>query len=289
MDARVEYWLVQGLNGVAFSMLLFLLAAGLSLIFGVMRVLNLAHGSFYLGGGYVAVTVSRVTGSFGLAVVAGAVTVAIVGVVIERVLLPAVRRDELAQVLLTFGLLLVGGEVALLIWGGKPEFLPKPPALSDVWQVGGFAFPSYRVVLIAVGLVVAAALWLLIHRTLFGAMLRATVDDMDMARALGVRARLVYTTVFGLGALLAGLSGVLGGPMTGAYPGLDLEVLVLAFVVVIIGGLGSVGGTLIASLLVGLVETFGKVLIPEFALFTLFGLMALVLAVRPEGLAGSSA
>jgi branched-chain amino acid transport system permease protein len=284
----VEYWVAQGLNGVAFGMLLFLLAAGLSLIFGTMRVLNLAHGSFYLVGGYVALTVSRRTGSFLLAVLAAAAVVAILGILIERVLLPAVRHDELAQVLLTFGLLLIGGDLALIVWGGKPEFIAKPAAFAETWQLGGFAVPSYRLLLIVVGLAVAAGLWFLIERTRLGAMLRAAVDDMDMARALGVRAGVVYTTVFGLGALLAGLGGVLGGPITGAYPGIDLEVLVLAFVVVIIGGLGSLGGTLAAALVVGVVDTFGKVLIPELALFTLFGLMAVVLAFRPQGLAGSS-
>jgi branched-chain amino acid transport system permease protein len=284
----MEYWLAQALNGVAFGMLLFLLASGLSLIFGTMRVLNLAHGSFYLVGGYVALTVSRKTGSFLLAVLAAAAVVAVLGILIERVLLPAVRHDELAQVLLTFGLLLIGSDVALLIWGGKPEFIAKPAAFAETWQLGRFSIPSYRLLLIVVGLAVAAGLWFLIERTRLGAMLRAAVDDMDMARALGVRAGVVYTTVFGLGALLAGLGGVLGGPITGAYPGIDLEVLVLAFVVVIIGGLGSLGGTLAAALVVGVVDTFGKVLIPELALFTLFGLMALVLAFRPQGLAGSS-
>jgi branched-chain amino acid transport system permease protein len=284
----MEYWLAQALNGVAFGMLLFLLASGLSLIFGTMRVLNLAHGSFYLVGGYVALTVSRKTGSFLLAVLAAAAVVAILGILIERVLLPAVRHDELAQVLLTFGLLLIGSDLALVIWGGKPEFIAKPAAFAETWQLGRFAIPSYRLLLIVVGLAVAGGLWFLIERTRLGAMLRAAVDDMDMARALGVRAGVVYTTVFGLGALLAGLGGVLGGPITGAYPGIDLEVLVLAFVVVIIGGLGSLGGTLAAALVVGVVDTFGKVLIPELALFTLFGLMALVLAFRPQGLAGSS-
>jgi branched-chain amino acid transport system permease protein len=284
----MEYWLAQALNGVAFGMLLFLLASGLSLIFGTMRVLNLAHGSFYLVGGYVALTVSRKTGSFLLAVLAAAAVVAVLGILIERVLLPAVRHDELAQVLLTFGLLLIGSDLALLIWGGKPEFIAKPAAFAETWQLGRFSIPSYRLLLIVVGLAVAAGLWFLIERTRLGAMLRAAVDDMDMARALGVRAGVVYTTVFGLGALLAGLGGVLGGPITGAYPGIDLEVLVLAFVVVIIGGLGSLGGTLAAALVVGVVDTFGKVLIPELALFTLFGLMALVLAFRPQGLAGSS-
>ncbi len=284
----MAYWLAQALNGVAFGMLLFLLASGLSLIFGTMRVLNLAHGSFYLVGGYIALTVSRKTGSFLLAVLAAAAVVAILGILIERVLLPAVRHDELAQVLLTFGLLLIGSDLALLIWGGKPEFIAKPAAFAETWQLGRFSIPSYRLLLIVVGLAVAAGLWFLIERTRLGAMLRAAVDDMDMARALGVRAGVVYTTVFGLGALLAGLGGVLGGPITGAYPGIDLEVLVLAFVVVIIGGLGSLGGTLAAALVVGVVDTFGKVLIPELALFTLFGLMALVLAFRPQGLAGSS-
>jgi branched-chain amino acid transport system permease protein len=282
----VEYWLLQGLNGVAFGFLLFLLSAGLSLTFGVMRVLNLAHGAFYLLGGYVALSVARSTGSFVLAVAAACACVAIFGILAERFLLVRVRHDELGQVLLTFGITFIVSDLSLVAWGGNTEFVAKPAAFAGAFRIGGLAFPAYRLLIVAVGVIVAVALWVFLERTRSGAIVRAAVDDMEMARGLGIRAQVVYGAVFGLGASLAGIAGAFGGALTGLYPGLDLDILVLAFVVVIIGGLGSLQGALWASLLVGLVDTFGKVLVPQLATFLLFGCMTVVLAFRPRGLAG---
>jgi branched-chain amino acid transport system permease protein len=282
----MEYWLLQGLNGVSFGLLLFLLSAGLSLTFGVMRVLNLAHGAFYLVGGYVALSAGRATGSFLLAVVAASAAVAVLGLLAEGFLFTWVRQDELGQVLLTFGLAFILADLSLVLWGGNAEFVARPSLLAGTWSIGGVEFPIYRLLIVAVGAAVAAGLWAFLGRTTLGAIVRAAVDDMEMARGLGIRAGMVYRAVFGLGALLAGLAGALGGGLTGLYPGLDLEILVLAFVVVIIGGLGSFQGALWASLLVGLVDTFGKVLVPQLALFLLFSFMTVVLAFRPRGLAG---
>ena len=272
---EVSFYLIQILNGVSFAMLLFLLAAGLSLIYGLMRILNLAHGSYYLLGAYVALSVARGTGSLLLAAVAGTAVVTAVGIFMERVLLRRVPRAELPQALLTFGMLLIIGDLALWIWGGTPQTLPRPEALSGAVRVGSFFFPAYRLFVIGVGATMR-----------FGAMIRAAIDDAEIARTTGVNVSLLSTVVFALGAALAALGGIIGGPMLGVYPGADFEILLLAFVVVIIGGLGSLKGAFVGALLVGLLDTFGKARFPELALFTIFAPMAIILAVRPTGLFG---
>jgi branched-chain amino acid transport system permease protein len=280
--------LVQVCNGVSFGMLLFLLAAGLSLIYGVMRILNLAHGSYYLLGAYVALSVVQATGSLALAAVAGTAAVTAIGVLMERVFLRRLPRgEELPQALLTFGFLLVLGDVALWIWGGTPLTLPRPEALSRSIQLGTLFFPSYRVFLIAIGLVMGVALWALQEKTRLGAMIRAAIDDAEIARATGIDVSRLSTLVFAFGAALAALGGIVGGPLLGVYPGADFEILLQAFVVVIIGGLGSLKGAFFGALLVGLLDTFGKSWFPEFALFTIFAPMALILAIRPTGLFGA--
>lgn len=280
----MSFWLLQGLNGVAFGMLLFLLAAGLSLVYGVLRVLNLAHGSFYLLGAYVALSVVRATGSLLLAAVAGVAAAVALGVVMERVLLRRLPRDELPQALLTFGVLLIVGDLALWLWGGAPQTLPRPEALTRPVRLGTLVFPSYRLFVIAVGVVAGLGLWLLQERTRLGAMVRAAIDDPEIARTTGIDVARLSTVAFAFGAGLAALGGIIGGPLLGVYPGADFEILLLAFVVVVIGGLGSLAGAFVGALLVGLLDTFGKALFPEFALFTVFAPMALVLAVRPAGL-----
>jgi branched-chain amino acid transport system permease protein len=280
------FWLVQALNGISFGMLLFLLAAGLSLIFGLMKILNLTHGSFYLLGGYLGVTVMHQTGSFVLAVLVSSLAIAIIGIVIERFFLRRFHLEELPQALVTFGFLFIFSDLATVIWGGNPQTMPKPAIFAGSLQIGGFFYPSYRMFIIAFGLVVAAFLWWLQEGTRVGAMVRASVDDEEVARALGINVSLLFTLVFALGAFLAALGGVMGGPIVGIYPGADFEVLLLGFVVVIIGGLGSLKGALIGGLFVGLLDDFGKVLFPELALFTIFAPMALILAVRPAGLFG---
>lgn len=282
----MTFWVLQILNGMSFGMLLFLLASGLSLIFGLLKILNLTHGSFYLFGGYIGLTVYSKTGSFVFAVLAASIVVALVGIVIERVLLRRLHLQELRQVLLTFGLLLVSADLAMLLWGGNPQTIPRPEYLRSSVQLGVVTYPSYRLFILGFGLLVALFLWWFQDRTRLGAMVRAGVDNEEIARALGINVSLLFTIVFGLGAFLAAMGGILGGPIVGVYPGADFEVLLLGFVVVIIGGLGSLRGALVGGLLVGLLDNFGKVFFPEFALFTIFAPMVLVLALRPAGLFG---
>ena len=284
----MTFWAFQVLNGVSFGMLLFLLAAGLSLIFGLMRILNLAHGSYYLLGGYVALSVVRATGSFVLATGAGVAAVVAIGVVMERVFLRRLPAgEELPQALLTFGFLLIFGDLALATWGGTPQTLPRPAIFARSVRFGALVFPSYRLFVIAVGAVAGVALWLLQEHTRLGARLRAAIDDPEIARATGVNVSLLSTAVFAFGAALAALGGIVGGPVLGVYPGADFEILLLAFVVVIIGGLGSLKGAFFGALLVGLLDNFGKALFPELAMFTIFAPMALILGLRPTGLFGA--
>jgi branched-chain amino acid transport system permease protein len=282
----MTFWVVQALNGISFGMLLFLLAAGLSVIYGLMKVLNLTHGSFYLLGGYIGLAVVHSTGSFILATLAGSLAIAVVGIVMERFFLRRFHLQELPQALVTFGFLFIFSDLATVIWGGNPETIPKPAMLQSSMQLGGFYYPSYRLFIIGFGLVIAALLWWLQDGTRVGGMVRASVDDEEVARALGINVSLLFTLVFALGAFLAALGGVMGGPIVGVYPGADFEVLLLGFVVVIIGGLGSLKGALVGGLIVGLLDNFGKVFFPELALFTIFAPMALILAARPAGLFG---
>ncbi len=282
----MTFWAFQILNGVSFGMLLFLLAAGLSLIYGLLRILNLAHGSYYLLGAYVALSVVRATDSLLLAAVVGTAAVVVLGVIMERVFLRRLPREELPQALLTFGFLLIVGDVALWVWGGTPQTLPRPEALARSIRLGDLVFPSYRLFLIGVGAVVGVALWLLQEHTRLGAMIRAAIDDPEIAATTGINVPRLATGVFAFGAGLAALGGILGGPLLGVYPGADFEILLLAFVVVIIGGLGSLKGAFLGGLLVGLLDNFGKALFPEFALFTIFAPMAAILALRPTGLFG---
>jgi branched-chain amino acid transport system permease protein len=269
-------------------MLLFRLAAGLSLIYGVMRILNLAHGSYYIFGAYVALSVISLTGSFVLSLVGGTLAVMVLGVVMERVFLRRLpRHEELPQALLTFGFLLIIGDVVLWIWGGTPQSLPKPELLAASVRLGPFVFPSYRLFLIVVGVVVGLALWLLQERTRLGAMVRAAIDDAEIAQAVGINVSRLSTLVFAVGAALAALGGIMAGPVLGMYPGADFEILLLAFVVVIIGGLGSLKGAFVGGVLVGCLDNFGKALFPELAYFTIFAPMAVILAVRPAGLFGT--
>lgn len=281
----MNFWILQSLNGLSYGMLLFLLAAGLSLSFGLMNIVNLAHGSYFLVGAYVGLTVMQRTGNFVAAIIVGAISVGILGLLMQRLLL---RRlpDHLAQVLLTIGFLFILGDLSLVIWGGVPQIIPKPTLFEGPIRIMESFFPSYRLLVISVGIVVAIFLWWLQDRTAMGANVRAAVDDEEMAGSTGINVALLMTVVFGLGAAMAALGGVVGGAFLTIYPGADMEVLMLALVVVIIGGLGSLKGAFVAALLVGLLDNFGKALFPEMALFTIFAPMAIILAIRPAGLFG---
>jgi branched-chain amino acid transport system permease protein len=280
----MNFWAIQVVNGVSFGILLFLIASGLSLIFGLMRIANLAHGSFYLLGAYVGLTVLQRTQSFTLAAAVACLGVPIIGIAFQQLFLNRLHNQELPQVLLTFGFMFVLSDFCLVLWGGNPQSLDKPALFAHSISFGRIFFPSYRLFVIGAGLVISGGLWLFLEKTRVGAMVRAGVDDPEMARAVGVNVPLVFTGVFGLGVSLAALAGVLGGPIIGVFPGLDLEVLLLALVVVVIGGMGSIKGAFVGSILVGILDNFGKALFPELAFFTIFAPMALVLALRPEGL-----
>lgn len=284
MDTR--FWLLQVFNGVSYGALLFLVGSGLSLIFGVMRMVNLAHGSFFLLGGYVALTVMARTGSWLLALAAAAVVVGIIGMSIERIFMRRLGGDHLRQVLLTFGFVLLFQQGSLDIWGGDNLFITVPRALNHSLVVGTLYLPLYKMFMIAIAAAIGLTLWLVLDKTRAGAMVRATVDDAQMARGIGIDTSRVSMLTFGLGALLAGLGGMIGGGFLGVYPGLDFEILPLAFAVVIIGGMGSLGGAVIGAVVVGLVDNFGKVLFPQAAYFTLYAPLVLLLAVRPTGLFG---
>lgn len=279
-------WPTLIINGIAFGMLLFLIGSGLSLTFGVMRIVNLAHGSYFLLGAYVGVTIFRATGSFLLAV-AGAAGIALAaGLFMQRLFLERLAGRILAQVLLTMGFLLLIADLSLWLWGGSAQIMPTPPALAGAIRLGRVVFPVYRGFVMAAGIALALVLWLGLERTRLGAQIRAAVDDPEVAQAIGINVPRLATVMFGLGAALAGIGGALGGPFLGVYPGADLDVLTLAFAVVIIGGLGSLPGTLVGSLFVGLADNLGKALVPELSYVTFFAPMVLVLAIRPRGLFG---
>jgi len=281
-----NFWVTQAFNGVSYGALLFLLASGLSLIFGVMRIVNLAHGSFFLLGGYVALTVIWTTGSWLLALPVAALVVAAVGLLMERVFLRPLGFDPLRQVLMSVGFAYLFQQAALDIWGGDNLDIIPPALLKESAVVGGFYFPMYRIFMIGMALVMGLILWLTMEKTRLGAMVRATVDDAEMARGVGIDTSRVSMFIFALGAFLAGLGGVIGGAFLGVYPGLDFAILPIAFAVVIIGGMGSLGGAAVGSLLVGLADNFGKALFPEISYFTLYAPMVLILALKPTGLFG---
>ncbi|HME43758.1 MAG TPA: branched-chain amino acid ABC transporter permease [Syntrophorhabdales bacterium] len=284
----MAFVLTQTINGIVFGMLLFLLAAGLTLMLGTMRIVNLAHGSFYLLGGYIGYTVAQRTHNFLLACLAGLLSIAILGVLTYKTVLEKrFAKETLAQVLLTFGMLLIISDVCRWIWGGNPLAIPKPEMLQGTIYLGSIVVPLYRLAVIIIGVVILLFLWWFQEKTKYGAIVRAGVDDAEMAQGIGINISLVKTLVFSMGALLAGLAGVIGGPFVGLSVGLDIEILLLAIVVVIIGGMGSLRGALVGALLIGLIDSFGKSLLPELSIFTLFAAMVVVLALKPSGLFGT--
>jgi branched-chain amino acid transport system permease protein len=283
---NAEFWLIQIFNGVSYGALLFLLASGLTLIFGVMRIVNLAHGAYFLLGGYVALSVIWSTGSWLLALPVAALAIALVGLVMERAFLRRLGFDPLRQVLLTVGFAFLFQQAALDIWGGDNLIIDPPAVLTRSWVVAGMHLPVYRIFMIATAVAIGLGLWLAMEKTRVGAVVRAAVDDAEMARGVGIDTSRVSMFIFALGAFLAALGGVIGGAFLGIYPGLDFEVLPIAFAVVIIGGMGSLTGAAVGSLLVGLADNFGKALFPELAYFSLYAPMVAILALKPTGLLG---
>jgi len=283
---NVIYLITQTLNGLFSAALLFLIASGLTLVFGVMRTVNIAHGSFYMLGVYVAWTVIARTGSLFLGTLAAIIIVGAVGYVVQRVFLRRLGAQPLAQMMMTMGFALLFRDGAFMIWGGDAFTLPYPSALRGSIDAAGVVFPIYRLFVIVIAVVVAALLWLVNEKTLIGARLRAAVDDPEMAGATGINVALLSGLVFAAGAGLAAFGGVMGGPILGGYPGMDFDLLPLALVVVIIGGMGSLQGALVGSVVVGMLDNFGKALVPELSYFTLFAPMIIVLALKPTGLYG---
>ena len=344
---NTQFWIIQVFNGISYGALLFLVGSGLSLIFGVMRIVNLSHGAYFLWGGYIALSVIAATDSWALSLPVAALAVAAIGIAMERLFLRSegfehlrtgalavgigvlaalavsarwgqfiggpvwmqlalltvaagivaflllsrisvvpIENDVLRQVLLTVGFAFLFQQGALDIWGGNNMDITPAAALNISVVAGGIYFPLYRVFMIGMAFAIGAALWLVMEKTRMGAAVRATVDDAQMARGVGIDTNRVSMFIFALGAFLAALGGVIGGAFLGIYPGLDFEMLPLAFAVVIIGGMGSLGGAAIGALLVGLADNFGKALFPEVSYFTLYAPMALILAVKPTGLFG---
>ena len=282
--------LQQALNGLSFGALLFILAAGLSLIFGMMDVVNLAHGAFYMLGAYVALSVTRATGSFWLALVIAPLALAALGLVIEPLLLRRLRGRHLDQVLVTIGLSLVIADFIRLRddwgWGATVRSLPLPAGLDHSISIAGSDYPSYRLFVIAFGFALALLLSVIHRRSRLGALVRAGVGDAQMLGALGVDTDRLFTLTFAVGAGLAGLAGVVAAPVFGLQPGMDVDALIYSLIVVVVGGLGSLSGAVAGAGVIGPADTFGKVIFPQFALALIFAIMAFVLLFRPTGLLG---
>lgn len=281
-----QFWFFQLLNGLTFGALLFLVASGFTLIFGMMRIVNLTHGVLYLLGGYLGLTVIRATGNFLLGLVVGTLAMGLLGVALDRTVIRRMRGNVLGEVLLTIGVAFIFADLALMVWGGDPKGVPGPSFLRGATNLGIMSYPTFRLFVLVTGVAVAVGLGLLLYKTKLGAVIRAGVDDREMVGALGINLERVFAGVFFLGAMLAGMAGVLGGGFLSLYRGADGDVLLFALVVVIIGGMGSLGGALLGSLAVGLIDVVGKALYPDISYFTLFGPMAIMLAVRPRGLFG---
>jgi branched-chain amino acid transport system permease protein len=283
----MEFIATQLVNGLAYGVLLFLMSAGLSLIFGLMNVVNVAHGSFFMIGAFAALAIMRWTGSFWLALAFSWVPAVAIGIVMERVFIRRLyARGHLDQVLLTFGFTFVFVDLVRWLFGADIRELAVPDVLSGALDLGGVIVPRYRVFLIAFGGVVALLLWLFLERSRVGAMVRAGVDDAFTATGIGINVPLLFAAVFALGVGLAAIGGAAAGPILGLYPGMDIEILIPAFIVVVVGGMGSLRGAFVASVFVGLVDTFGKAYFPDLALFLIYLLMVVVLLTRPNGLFG---
>ena len=280
------FWITQSLNSLALGGLLFILSAGFSLIFGLMRIANLSHGAYFMLGAYVGLTLLQRGVNFSLAALAAGAAIAILGGLVERIVLRQLAGRTLSQVLATLGIAFIIADACLWIWSGDPIPLTGPASLRGAVPVLGTHFPLYRLGVIGIAAVIALALWLLVEKTRIGAMIRAGVDDLDMARAVGIPVKALFTAVFCLGSALAGLGGVIAGPILSVYPGLDADMLPLALVVVILGGVGSLGGAVLGSIVIGFIYTFGNALLPDLAYVILFLPMVIVLVARPRGLFG---
>jgi len=285
MLLQPQFLAEQVLNSLQFSMLLFLLAIGLSVVFGLMDYLNLSHGTIYMFAAYVAFSITQWGGSFWMALALAPVAAAIVGMMLYFLLLKrAERTGHLTQVLLTVGVIYMGIELIRMAYGDLPKGVSQPDVLSGTVDLFGVLYPAYRLFIIGLGLVVMIGLYFALERTKLGALVRAGVDDRATAETLGIDIAKVFALVFGIGTYLAGVAGVVAAPIFGVYPGMDVSIIILVLIVVVVGGLGSLRGAILGSLLIGFADTFGKLLLPQFAMMMIYLVMALVLIFRPSGL-----
>lgn len=284
----MEEWATRLLNGVTYGGLLFLLASGFTLGLGIMKIVNIAHGALYLLTAYVAWTVFQETGSFLVTVVACCLVGGVLALILYAGLLQRLHQQPLAQILVTMGVTLIIAEFGVIWWGGYPRTVARPDSMAGSTHLGVVSFPTYRLFMLGAAIFLALLLSLLLERTRVGALVRASVDDEEMARGMGVNVGRLYLFVFGITGVLAGFAGGVGAPFLGAFQGAQFEVLLLALLVAVVGGLGSIKGAFVAALLIGIIDSVGKSLFPELAHFTLFAPLIIVLAVRPTGLFGKA-
>lgn len=283
MDA--SFWILQFLNAAQFSMLLFLLSIGLTVIFGLLHFINLAHGALYMLGAYIGISVAAATGSFWAALILAPLAVMLIGAVLYFTLIDRLRgAGPMNQVLVTFGLIFVFLDLVRMGWGDVALGLSAPPSLAVTSDILGVKYPSYRLFIIALGLAIMAGLWITLARTQIGAMIRASVENGPMASAMGINVGRLFFIVFCVGCVLAGLAGVVAAPVTSATTGMGISILIPTLIVVVIGGLGSLQGAIAGSIIVGFIETFGAVLLPGFAAVLTYILLAAILVLRPQGL-----
>jgi branched-chain amino acid transport system permease protein len=274
------------LNGLTLASILFVLGSGLTLAFGLMRVVNLSHGALYLLGGYIGYTAVKTTGNWLLALIIGGFSIALLGLIFERTMLSRVRGGDLPETLLTVALAMVIADQALVYWPRNPVTLNVPSYLSPSIELLGVTYPGFRFVMMVVSIFIAVSLYVLLYRTRLGSAVRAGVDDRETVQAIGINITVIYTAVFVLSAFLGGIAGVLGGSYLQLSPGGDAIILIYSLVVIILGGMGSLGGTVVSSLILGQVISFGLAYVPQYSYFLIFIPMALVLAIRPQGLFG---
>ena len=282
------FFLIQILNGVQYGLLLFLIASGLTLVFGILQVINLAHGSFYMVGAYLAFWFTARSGSLWIAILGGLPLALALGFVIERLMIRFLyRRDHLTQVLLTYGLILIFNEAQRIVFGSDPHSVPVPQVFSgSIPLTDTLSYPIYRLAVSGICLILVAAMIFVIQKTRLGMYVRAGSVNREMVQLLGVDVGRLSTLVFAAGAGLAALAGMVAAPLSSVYPGIGEHILIICFVIVVIGGIGSIKGAFIAALLVGLADTFGKVVVPEFASMSVYAVMAAILLWRPQGLFG---
>ncbi|WP_027715234.1 branched-chain amino acid ABC transporter permease [Desulfuromonas sp. TF] len=285
---EISFYLVQLLNGIQYGFLLFLVASGLTLLFGIMGIINLAHGSFYMIGAYLSYWLSGMTGSLWLGILLGLPLALILGYAVERFAISFLyRRDHLYQVLLTFALILVFNELQRILWGNNVHGVAIPAALAgSIPLTENQVYPVYRLFISAACIVIAAAMYWVIQKTRLGMMIRAGSSNREMVQALGIDVNRLFAIVFSLGVALAAFAGMLAAPVDSVYPGMGENILIISFVVVVIGGTGSIKGAFVGAMLIGLVSTFGKVLLPEMASMAVYAMMAVILLWRPQGLFG---